>query len=194
MRLYSRDELARLKVDQAAGGRRRESTWPVCSGCCRSRKSSQRIRPLSHGRPRRTPCRCAMRAGCRRSSTTPDLRIAGARLANGFQGLLLHARRREDGDGEGDQAGVSQAGAEAPSRRQSRATSPPSRGSRRSTRRTKCSAIRPSARSTTSSAQTGARTNRVLRADKRTAAARARDARGMSTRAAPARRVAAFAR
>ena len=61
----------------------------------------------------------------------------------------------EDRDREGDQAGVPEARPQVPSRRQPGRQGRRERGSRRSTRPTRCSAIPRSARSTTSSARTG---------------------------------------
>ena len=89
---------------------------------------------------------------------TPDARLRLGR--RGLQGLLRDARRGEDGHREGDQAGVPEAGAQAPPGRQPGRQGGRGAGSRRSTRPTRCSAIRRSARSTTSSAPTGGCTSR----------------------------------
>ena len=178
MRLYSRDELERLKlikrlVDDGginlAGVQRLLSIAEVV----------QRLRPLM--RDEALSARDARRrlvAGARRAEPH-----AGLRLDHGLQGLLLHARRRQDRHREGNQAGVPEAGAQAPSRRQPGRQGGRGAGSRRSTRRTRCSAIPRSGRSTTSSAPTGGSTSRPARAGRRSAA---RAAAGTSTSAAAA--------
>ena len=68
--------------------------------------------------------------------------LAGANpVTDGIQGLLPDARGRQDGDGQGDQAGVPQACQQVPSRRQPWRQDRRGASSRRSTRRTRCSAI-----------------------------------------------------
>ena len=58
-----------------------------------------------------------------------------------FKDYYADARRGQDRLRQGNEAGVPEAGAQAPSRTSTRATSLPRRASRKSTRRTRCSAI-----------------------------------------------------
>ena len=46
MRLYSRDELERLRRIKHLVDGARASTWPACSACCVIGEAMQRIRPL----------------------------------------------------------------------------------------------------------------------------------------------------
>ena len=135
--------------DQAARGRRRHQ--PGRRAAAALDRGSRAADAAADAR-RAALARATRGAWRRRSTTGPD---CWGSTEHGVQGLLRHARRREDGDRQGNQAGVPEAGAQAPPRRQSRATRPPKPSSRRSTRPTKSSAIRRSGRNTTSSAPTG---------------------------------------
>ncbi len=167
MRLYSRDELERLRlikrlVDDAginlAGVQRLLSIAEVV----------QRIRPLMRdealGRARRA---AAPDAGARRAQPH-----AGVRLAMEFKDYYSTLGVAKTATGEGDQAGVPEAGAQAPPGRQPgrqgrrdalQGDQRGLRGARRSRR---------SARSTTSSAPTGGCTSRRAPARRRPAGRR----------------------
>ena len=156
MRLYSRDELERLRVIKRlvddlginlAGVQRLLSIAEVV----------QRIRPLMRDEPLSST---RSRAGSTQERRSARASCWMAATDDGIQGLLRHARRHKTRHREGNQAGLPEAGAQASSRTSTRATRPPRRSSRRSTRPTRCSAIPRSARSTTSSARTGVPTNR----------------------------------
>ena len=136
MRIYSRDELERLKlikrlVDDGginlAGVQRLLSIAEVV----------QRLRPLM-----RDEALSARDTRRRVIQELDELRSdAGVRLMD-FKDYYSTLGVAKTATEKGNQAGVPEAGAQAPSGRQSEVTSPPSRSSRRSTRRMRCSAIR----------------------------------------------------
>ena len=171
MRVYSQDELERLRlikhlVDEVGRepGRRAAAAGDCrsrCSGCGRWCATSRGAARHAQAGWRARSSGSARWPGCSRRAG-PDSGEAddGSRGACGLQGLLHDARRRQDGVRQGDQAGVPQAGAQAPPRRQPGRQGAPRRSSRRSTRPTKCSATPRSAASTTSSARTGGSTSR----------------------------------
>ena len=81
------------QAHQTARGRRRASTSRACSACCRSPPSSQRLRPLMRDDALST--RDARRRLAQElDEIEPDARHL--RTSDGFQGLLLDARRGED--------------------------------------------------------------------------------------------------
>ena len=133
MRVYSRDEIERLRlikhlVDELginlAGVQRLLSVAEVL----------QRLRPLSRDD--------AMERDRRATAPRPRARAAREHpgsVARGLQGLLRHARRREDRASEKRSSRRSGSSRASSTPTSTRATRPPKRASRRSTKRTRCS-------------------------------------------------------
>ena len=131
MRVLHERRARAVAPDQAPGRRGRGSTWPACSGCCRSPRRSSGC--ASCCRTVRADARAiaqelngsseTMDAIASRTRSRVQRRMAaadGGEDLDGIQGLLPDARRRQDRVRQGDQAGVPEAGAQAPSRRQPR--------------------------------------------------------------------------
>ena len=153
MRLYSRDELERLKAIKRlvedgginlAGVQRLLSVAEVV----------QRIRPLMRDEPLSARDARRLGAGARRAHTHAGIRLTWtSRTTTPRSACPRPPPRRKSSR----RSGSSRASIIPTS---TRATRPPRRSSRRSTRPTRCSAIRRSARSTTSSGRTGGCTSR----------------------------------